>query len=234
MRTPFSPYLSKMHLSAYIINESGKKDNLHKELLQFGFSVSEFNGAQSMMEDKGLNPPLLLLTNLNLSDADAFEVIEWVRQQPKWSNTLIIVRANFTVESFKVMLLNKGADEVIPADISPRLFSAQLAAMLRRSYGAFTLKGTINGDQFHADPVARTIELGSREEILLSEREYQLFSLLSNSRNKVMTRESILLRLWGQEKTSSRVVDVYVQKLRNKLGSSVIQTVNGKGYRISE
>ncbi len=67
----------------------------------------------------------------------------------------------------------------------------------------------------------------------LSARELTLAEVLMRNRGMVMSREQLLSQVWGYDfDPGSNVVDVYVGYLRKKLGSDLITTVRGLGYRI--
>jgi DNA-binding response OmpR family regulator len=76
------------------------------------------------------------------------------------------------------------------------------------------------------------------KEILLSPREFKLLHTLARSPGRVFPRTALLRQVWGEEDyIDERTVNVYVQRLRNKLGDNphdpkLIQTVRGFGYRL--
>jgi DNA-binding response OmpR family regulator len=68
----------------------------------------------------------------------------------------------------------------------------------------------------------------------LSAREFQLLELFMLNVGLVLSREQLLSHVWGYDyDPGSNVVDVYVGYLRRKLGSEVISTVRGMGYRFN-
>jgi DNA-binding response OmpR family regulator len=76
------------------------------------------------------------------------------------------------------------------------------------------------------------------KEILLSPREFKLLHTLARSPGRVFPRTALLRQVWGEEEyIDERTVNVYVQRLRNKLGDNpnapqLIETVRGFGYRL--
>jgi len=81
------------------------------------------------------------------------------------------------------------------------------------------------------DARARRAWVGERE-VALSPREFALAKTLVRHRGQVLSREQLLEHVWGHDAgLRSNVVDVYVGYLRRKLGSDVIATVRGVGYR---
>ena len=76
-----------------------------------------------------------------------------------------------------------------------------------------------------------------KKKVELTLKEYQLLKLLMENKNKVLTRDTILERVWGYNfDGETRTADVHVRTLRSKLGQegNLIETVRGVGYRIGD
>jgi len=69
-------------------------------------------------------------------------------------------------------------------------------------------------------------------EIKLTQKEWQLLLFLLKNRNKVVTTESILNYIWGDEIVGSESVRTYIKRLRDILGEKSIETFKGIGYRL--
>jgi two-component system, OmpR family, response regulator len=68
----------------------------------------------------------------------------------------------------------------------------------------------------------------------LAEREFELLCELVSHAGRVVTKKHLLAQVWGYvSDVSSNVVDVYVRRLRTRLGEDVIETVRGEGYRVA-
>ena len=73
------------------------------------------------------------------------------------------------------------------------------------------------------------------ERVHLTKKEFDLLWLLIRNRNRVVTRDAILARLWDYDAdVETRTVDVHIRALRRKLGDQRIETVVGLGYRYRE
>jgi DNA-binding response OmpR family regulator len=68
-----------------------------------------------------------------------------------------------------------------------------------------------------------------------TKREFNLLQFLAENAGQAFTRQEIMQEVWGHEKTGQRTVDVYVRRLRAKLGrhESHLATVHGYGYRLA-
>ncbi|MEK7657456.1 MAG: winged helix-turn-helix domain-containing protein, partial [Elusimicrobiota bacterium] len=94
----------------------------------------------------------------------------------------------------------------------------------------------LEADGLRMDLDSRKVSLGSRE-VALSMKEFELLHLLLSHRNKALSRQFILQEVWGYGAgidVASRVVDVTLGHLRDKLGACVkkVSSVRGLGYRL--
>jgi DNA-binding response OmpR family regulator len=120
---------------------------------------------------------------------------------------------------------------------SLRELAARVRAVLRRQSGSLTPPvNTYRGARLAADFDAVAISVDSRP-VRLTRREFELLRFLVENRNRVVSRERLLERVWGyQHFIETRSVDVHVGRLRAKLGGvgPQIETVVGLGYRFVE
>lgn len=78
----------------------------------------------------------------------------------------------------------------------------------------------------------RCVYIGKKE-YALTAQEYQLLEALANASGKVLSREKLLRDVWQcNYPIKTRTIDVHVQRLRRKLGQTLIETVHGEGYRV--
>jgi DNA-binding response OmpR family regulator len=127
-----------------------------------------------------------------------------------------------------------GADEVVPRGTSERLLLARVRALLGRrrpvvedtvlSVGLLTL-----------DHRARSVEVGGQE-LTLTRIEFDLLALLMEDPGRVVPREEIVSRVWGDWFSDDHVVEVHLSRLRRKVadvgGPRVGTAVRGVGYRL--
>ena len=85
--------------------------------------------------------------------------------------------------------------------------------------------------QLDAENMCLTI---AGEPCRLTEQEFQLLYVLAERANQVLTRDDLLRTVWGFVTPGpTRTVDVHIQRLRKKTGLTCIETVLGRGYRLS-
>ena len=181
--------------------------------------------------------PDLMILDLNLPVLDGTEVCRVIRARPATASLPIIMLTARTGESDLVSGFDLGADDYVTKPFKLRELTARVRAVLRRRSGArgsamSVYRGTHVVADF--DAVAVTVD---GEAVRLTRREFELLKFLLENRNRVLSRERLLERVWGYEHfVETRSVDVHVGRLRSKLGSAgpQIETVVGLGYRFAE
>jgi len=183
-------------------------------------------------------PPDLMILDLNLPGLDGMEVCRAVRARPLTATLPIIMLTARTDEGDRVAGLDLGADDYVTKPFSLRELAARVRAVLRRKHGPSpgTPVSVYRGRHLVADFDAVSVTVDSRG-VRLTRREFELLRFLVENRNRVISRDRLLERVWGYSKfIETRSVDVHVGRLRSKLGTAgdQIETVVGLGYRFVE
>lgn len=182
------------------------------------------------------SPPDLLILDLNLPVLSGTEVCRLLRAQPATAHIPIIMLTARTSEADRVGGLDLGADDYVTKPFSLRELAARVRAVLRRKSGTPPAPNVYRGAHLSADFEAVAISVDSQP-VRLTRREFELLRFLVENRNRVLSRERLLERVWGYEHfIETRSVDVHVGRLRAKLGvvGQQIETVVGLGYRFIE
>jgi DNA-binding response OmpR family regulator len=183
------------------------------------------------------SPPDLLILDLNLPVLSGTEVCRLLRAQPATAHIPIIMLTARTSEADRVGGLDLGADDYVTKPFSLRELAARVRAVLRRKSGTPLSPASIyRGAHLAADFDAVAISVDAQP-VRLTRREFELLRFLVENRNRVLSRERLLERVWGYEHyIETRSVDVHVGRLRAKLGvvGQQIETVVGLGYRFIE
>jgi len=184
------------------------------------------------------HPPALVILDLNLPVVSGIEVCRVLRSQPETARLPIIMLTARTAESDRVAGLDLGADDYITKPFSLRELAARVRAVLRRGAGGAGAAPVVyRGAHLTADFDAVSVQTGGRN-IRLTRREFELLRCLVENRNRVLSRDRLLQRVWGYDREiETRSVDVHVGRLRSKLGPAAgaqIETVVGLGYRFVE
>lgn len=184
------------------------------------------------------DPPDLLILDLNLPLLSGTEVCRILRGQPATAHIPIIMLSARTAEPDRVAGLDLGADDYVTKPFSLRELTARVRAVLRRRTASHEqpAASVFRGTHLTADFEAVAFEVDGQA-VRLTRREFELLRFLVDNRNRVLSRERLLERVWGYDRfVETRSVDVHVGRLRAKLGAagSQIETVIGLGYRFVE
>jgi DNA-binding response OmpR family regulator len=179
-------------------------------------------------------PPDLLLLDLNLPVLDGVEVCRILRSRGETKQLPIIILTARGAEDDKVTGLEIGADDYISKPFSLRELTARIRAVLRRSGGpSEPVAPVYRGARLTADFEAVAVAVDGKS-IRLTRREFELLRFLVQNKNRVVSRDRLLERVWGYDRlVETRSVDVHIGRLRSKLGSAgrQVETVVGLGYR---
>ena len=160
---------------------------------------------------------------------NGFEICRRLKRE---KNTPIIMLSAKDSVTDKVNGLQIGADDYIPKPFAIEELLARINAIFRRvdSLDNYIVKFkdlVINRN-------SRTVSKNDKE-INLTTKEYELLMILIDNKDKVVTRDELLEKIWGYEyEPETNVTDVYVRYLRSKLNNEnkeeYIQTIRSVGY----
>jgi DNA-binding response OmpR family regulator len=180
--------------------------------------------------------PDLVILDLNLPVLSGVEVCRILRARPATAHIPIIILTARTSEADRVAGLDLGADDYVTKPFSLRELSARVRAVLRRRQQGPASTAVYKGEHLIADFDAVSIAVDGTP-VRLTRREFELLRFLVQNRNRVLSRDRLLERVWGYDRyVETRSVDVHVGRLRAKLGAAgrQIETVVGLGYRFVE
>jgi len=178
--------------------------------------------------------PDLIILDLNLPLVGGLEVCRILRSRADAPQEPIIMLTARTSEDDRVAGLEHGADDYVTKPFSLRELAARVRAVLRRGPDAVERRsGAYRGTRLVADFEAVSIAV-DEVPVRLTRREFELLRYLIQNKNRVVSRDRLLERVWGYERfVETRSVDVHVGRLRTKLRDAgrQIETVIGLGYR---
>jgi DNA-binding response OmpR family regulator len=191
--------------------------------------------ALSMATDQ---TPDVIILDLSLPVLGGLEVCRLLRSRPATARVPIIMLTARTSEGDRVIGLDAGADDYVTKPFSLRELSARVRAALRRGKQdePAPARAVYQGKHLLADFDAVSIAVDGQP-VRLTRREFELLRHLVENRNRVLSRDRLLERVWGYDRLiETRSVDVHVGRLRGKLGEAgkQIETVVGLGYRFVE
>jgi DNA-binding response OmpR family regulator len=173
----------------------------------------------------------LLILDLGLSGKDGWTVLEELRGQGE-QLPIIILTARDDVRD-TVAALEGGANDYITKPFRFEELLARVRVQLRNSpLSRRQDEMVLTANDVVLDLRTRQVQVGDRT-IELSAKEFTLAETFLRHPGQVMSREQLLSHVWGYDyDPGSNIVDVYVGYLRKKLGSDLIETVRGMGYRL--
>jgi DNA-binding response OmpR family regulator len=200
-----------------------------------GDSEVEIVGSgDAALKSVSARPPDLIILDLNLPVLSGVEVCRILRSRADARHVPIIMLTARTSEQDRVNGLDMGADDYVTKPFSLRELSARVRAVLRRSPRVDDKPAAAyQGDRLTADFDAVAVAVDGRS-VRLTRREFELLRYLVQNKNRVVSRDRLLERVWGYDRlVETRSVDVHVGRLRGKLGGAgrQIETVVGLGYR---
>ncbi len=170
----------------------------------------------------------LVILDLVMPGMDGNTVLRRILEQKPSQAVMILSALNDTAS--KVSSLEHGAEDYISKPFSLEELLARVRARLRSAARSGpTLLAT---SSLSLDLIRREVDPGSGP-IALSDREFLLLGELMRAAGRTISKERLLSAVWGYHfDPGSNVVDVYVRRLRTKLGAGAITTVRGVGYRL--
>lgn len=173
----------------------------------------------------------LIVLDLGLPGQDGLSVLEDLRGQG-CQIPIVILTARDDIKD-KLTGFELGADDYVTKPFRFEELLARIRARLRPTTAVTSDQDwKLSHRNIVLDLRTRLVHVGEKT-IELSAREFTLAETFMNHPGQVLSREQLLDRVWGYDYSpGSNVVDVYVGYLRKKLGSDLIETVRGMGYRM--
>ncbi|RXK19225.1 response regulator transcription factor [Macrococcus sp. DPC7161] len=222
-----------MHHILIIEDEQNLARFIQLELMHEKYEVSISHDGEEGLE-MALNQHYdCILLDLMLPKLNGLEVCRRIRKE-KQTPIIMITAKGDTID--KVIGLDYGADDYIVKPFAIEELLARLRVIIRRQAKQPESENTLTYDALTVDLDAFIVTV-NQEKIDLTKTEFELLKLLLENKNHVLSREQILIKVWGYEsEVETNVVDVYIRYLRNKLKPfqlhKMIETVRGVGYVI--
>jgi two-component system OmpR family response regulator/two-component system alkaline phosphatase synthesis response regulator PhoP len=222
-------------------DEAAITDFVAYNLEQAGYRAHVESSGRGALRSAESAPPDLVVLDLMLPDMNGFEVCKALRGRKQTAHVPVIMLTARDDEVDKVVGLEIGADDYVTKPFSPRELVARVGAVLRRSRENTTQQSPAsvpvqNGVWRCGDITldgARRVVLKNGDEVPVNPKEYAILELLMKARGAALSRERILDVVWaGDFYGDARQLDVYIYRLREKLGEGVIETARGYGYRV--
>ncbi len=215
-----------------IEDDAGLNRGISFAMEQEGYEVVS---ARTLREGEtlfGKEKPDAIILDLNLPDGDGLDFCKKVRQ---WSGaageTAILMLTARDLETDEIMGLTNGADDYITKPFSVSVLKIRLQNILRRKADSPEEEYKITSGDVTLD--LRTFRVFCQgEELDLSMTEFRLLQFFMENKNRALLKEQILQRVWDVDGNyvEENTLSVNISRLRRKLGSDHIRTIQGIGY----
>lgn len=212
---------------------------LELELSHEGYEICHAADGRTGLE-MALKPDVdLVLLDVMLPGLSGMEVCRRIRMESQVPIIMLTAKDDVTD---KVAGLDMGADDYMTKPFAIEELLARIRVTLTRHSGKEMVKTeTTEGYSFeklYLDTVSHSVKYDG-EEVPLTKKEFDLLECLLKNRNVAMSRDQLLSQVWGYEYMGdTNVVDVYIRYLRQKIddkyGIHMVETVRGVGYMIKE
>jgi len=201
-----------------------------------GYEAAGCDGATEFFEKVEPEQAELFLLDIMLPGEDGLSILKRLKENSELKHVPVIMITAKDSEYDKVKGLDLGADDYISKPFGMMEFLARVRAVLRRGGSAHdkNFEDVLEYKDLKLKK-SRHLVTADGEPVELTLKEFKLLEYLMANDGIVLTRDQLLLQVWGYEfDGESRTVDVHVRTLRAKLGAcgEYIETVRGVGYRI--
>ena len=198
-------------------------------LEQNGYQISTASDGLEAIKVAEKEIPHLIIMDVMMPNLDGIEACERLRQDNRFSDTIIMFLTARGEDYSYVAAFDAGADDYVTKPIKPKVLVSKVKGLLRRlkekeSKNIYVFnKLTIDRDSYKV--------INENKELSLPRKEFELLFLLASKPGKVFTREKIMDKVWGGDVVGDRTIDVHIRKLREKIGNHYFKTVKGIGYK---
>lgn len=198
-----------------------------------GFQAKGFALPSEFWRAMDAEMPELVLLDIMLPEEDGLSILRKLRARPATKRLPIIMLTAKNSEYDRVIGLDHGADDFVSKPFSMLELIARIRAVLRRAEPA-QASGDFSLGLLFVSPDRHEVKVGGKD-VTLTNKEFELLCLLLRNKGIVLTRATLMDRVWGFEsERENRTLDVHIRTLRVKLGEAggYIETVRGIGYKI--
>nr|WP_187146706.1 MULTISPECIES: response regulator transcription factor [Clostridium] len=220
-----------MFMQILIIEDEERMRKLLKDYFKrSGFSVLEAEDGVKGLKVFKENSVDLVILDIMIPCLDGWTVCKSIRQNSKVPIIMLTAKSE---EEDKLLGYELGCDDYVTKPFSPKVLVAKVKALLKRSGIEEKETNIKNYNGLYINKLSNEVKIHG-EIVNLSPKEYDLLIFFVNNIDIVLSRDTILDKVWGFDYDGGlRTVDTHVKRLREKLKekSNYIVTVRGKGYK---
>lgn len=217
----------------YIVeDDEGIREIEEFALKNAGHKVVGFENAKNFYKQLEAVIPDLVLLDVMLPDENGNEIVRKLRSNSDTKRLPVIMVTAKTTELDLIKGLDGGADDYIKKPFSVMELISRVKALLRRTESIESK--FLKLDEITLNDEKHEVSIDGRH-VDLTYKEYELLRYLMANKGIVLSRDSIMERIWGVTyEGESRTLDMHIKTLRHKLGDAGnrIRTVRNVGYVI--
>ena len=201
-----------------------------------GFCAQGFESAHDFFQAVQKSLPQLILLDIMLPDTDGMEILKSLKGSSLTSEIPVIMLTAKGDRLDKIKGLDGGADDYVTKPFDILELISRVRAVLRRSSHSSPQTTELSCGKITINTSSHKVYTDGTE-VILTYKEYELLSILIANKGCVISRSSLLDKVWGIDfEGETRTLDVHIRSLRQKLGecAKYIETVRNVGYRVSE
>jgi DNA-binding response OmpR family regulator len=179
-----------------------------------------------------------IIIDIELPDGDGIHFYSKIHQDQVIQATPVLFLSSQTDVSSKILALTLGAEDYITKPFHPLELKARVGAKIAKNlkrHEVLSIRRFGNVEVDFKLQKAFVHRASGTEELALTGLEFKIFSFLTESPDRVYTRDQIMDHAWGDTNIASRTVDSHIAHLRQKLRSTniTIQALKNMGYKAS-
>lgn len=178
------------------------------------------------------NPDIILL-DIDINNSDGIEFCHQLKNE-NVLNSFIVLYSHHKEDYIQIEAFKAGADDYIVTPINDKVLLKKIEALLnRKNLNPKNSKSKIiSYNQLKIDRESYVIFKDGKA-FSLPRKQFEMLYLLIDSPQKVFSREEIFKEVWKDDTClNSRIIDVHIRKIREKIGDNIINTIKGVGYQL--
>ena len=226
-------------MTILLVEDNEEMSNqLKKSLEAAGYEVEQaFKGKDGEYLGQ-INSYEAAILDLGLPDFEGMEVLKRWRDEDRTRSMPVLICTARDKWKQKVDGLNAGADDYVTKPYEPAEIIARVKALIRRAKNNDQRQSVFNHGDVELDDISGMVRVRGVP-VTLTKYEYRILFYFIRNKTKFVTGEEISYEIYNEDweennLMKSDTIPVFIRRLRHKLGKNFIQTVRGRGYRLSE
>ena len=203
------------------------RDGICEYLSAFGYDIIEAKDGQEALIKFNDNEINLVILDIQIPFINGLEVLKEIRKK---SNLPVLMLTAFNDEEYKINAFSSLADGYMEKPFSLPVLKVRIDSLIKRHYESHEKLEYNNTEVNFTSYTAKY----NGKDVDINAKELEVLKYLLENEGHALTRAQIIDNVWKEtdEIPFDRVVDVYIKKLRKKLGLDCIVTIRNVGYKL--